>query len=504
MPDSAVLDRMFTEEELNPHSIDDVAAQTTFAEKLRHVPALYGKPFHRLDIATQTALVFPRLQQMVNSLLLNPLWRERLNAAGFTTAPSDYDAWQKLPITDRDVLNTFFMGKREGVIVPMARGGYEVIASGGTSSGLPAETVYSQRELHDTYEMAGQFMGRFILPPYLPGDGMKWIVMTLTDSEMWSSGTMIGGVLQRTPGVNYVAAGTMSENVFRHILSFEGPKALQGMSREIEALIPLGKNIPLADRETFKLAIYGSGIIQKKKLEELKELFPNLQILSYFASNQAEAIGIQLDPAGHLVSVPGLHLIEIVDAEGHWVKPGEEGELLVTRLHANEAPIIRMQLGDRMIRHEDYVTDDLVAERFEFAGRSSDILHIGESHHTARIVYNRLCALLSESGFLDLDRESHEVQFQNQRGERVLHLVASVDRPDEAAARLDRALSPDRLRFCFVEALKAGLPFFDRDESHDKALERTAYRFGITLVEQGSETIHRTRVGKVPLIKDFL
>ncbi len=498
------INELIGEHELVPNSIDDVALQTTFADKLRQCQSLFGKPFHQLDIETQNAIAFRRLQQMVNSLLLNPLWRERLGQAGFSRAPENLEEWQKLPTTDRDTLHGFFMGRREGMVVPLSRSGFEVIASGGTSNGRPTETVYSQRELHDTYEIAGQFMGTHLLPRFLTGDGVKWIIMTLTDSDMWSSGTMIGGVLQRTPGVNYVAAGTLSENVFRHIMSFDGQKAIMGMSREIEALIPLGRTLPLADRETFRLAIYGSGIIQRKKIEELKALFPNLEVTSYFASNQAEAIGLQLSPDGHLTSVPGLHLIEIVDPEGKWVKIGEEGELLVTRLHATEAPIIRMQLGDRMIRRDDLVSDALVAQRFDFAGRSSDILHIGESHHAARIVYAQIREQLLAAGFIDIDQESHEVQFQNYRDRRGLYLVLSVNHPERWTAQLNRDVSPEQIRTFFVTALTAGLPFFDRNDARTTALKSSPYEFGIKLVGEGSAEIHRTRVGKVPLVKDFL
>lgn len=50
-------------------------------------------------------------------------------------------------------------------------------------------------------------------------------------------------------------------------------------------------------------------------------------ILSYFAATQAETIGLQLRPESpYLATVPGLHLIEVVDEEGRWVDEGEEGE----------------------------------------------------------------------------------------------------------------------------------------------------------------------------------
>ncbi len=501
---ATALQQLFSDAEIRPATITEVIAQETFASKLKKCPTLFGKPFHQLELETQNATIFRRLQQMLNSMNLNPLWQERIRASGVSSTLRNFEEWQQLPITDRDTLHAFYMGKhREGVVVPLTHGGFEVVASGGTSGGLPIETVYSQRELHDTYEIAGHFMGNFVLPNFLQGDEPRWIITTLTDYEMWSSGTMIGGVLQRTPGVNFVAAGPMSEMVYHHIMSFVGPKAIMGMSRELEGLIVLGQNLPQEARESFRLAIYGSGIIQSKKIEELKSLYPNMQLLSYFASNQAEAIGLQLQPGAFLTSVPGLHLIEIVDADGKWVDVGEEGELVITRLHAKEAPVIRMQLGDRMIRRPDYRSETLIAEQFEFAGRSSDILHLGESHYAARPVYSTLCKVLHDAGFVDIDKLSHEVQLQNNRKERILHLIASMNEPEAHANQLKEQFSEERLREFFIQALKQALPLFDQTEARFRALENIAYRFGIKFVHQESSEIYRTRVGKVPLIRDF-
>lgn len=497
------LARLFSDAEITPATIADVIAQETFADKLKQCPALFGKPFHQLELETQNAIILRRLQQMFNAMNLNPLWQQRIRASGVTCTPRNFEEWQQLPITDRETLHAFYMGKyREGLVVPLTHGGFEVVASGGTSGGLPIETVYSQRELHDTYEIAGHFMGTFVLPDFLQGDEPRWIITTLTDSEMWSSGTMIGGVLQRTPGVNFVAAGPMGEMVYHHIMSFVGPKAIMGMSRELEGLIALGRNLPQESRESFRLAIYGSGIIQSKKIEELKALYPNMQLLSYFASNQAEAIGLQLRPDAFLTSVPGLHLIEIVDDEGKWVDVGEEGELVITRLHAKEAPVLRMQLGDRMIRRPDYRSETLIAEQFEFAGRSSDILHLGESHYPARRVYTTLCDTLHRAGFVDIDKLSHEVQLQNNRKDRILRLVAAMDHPETHSTQLKTRFGAEGLRQSFIEALKAALPLFDQTPKHYQALDNTAYRFDIQFVARESPEIYRTRVGKVPLIRD--
>jgi len=473
----------------------------SFLSKMRSYEGAFGQPFDAMPLEVQETLVLRRLQQIINILFTNRLWRDRLSHYGFSSYPRSFEEWQSLPITDRDTLHHFYMGHREGQVVPLSHGGFEVVASGGTSGGLPIETVYSIKELRDTYALAGLFMDHYIFQKFFSSGIPRWVIMTLADNDMWSSGTMIGGVLQWAESTNFIAAGPMSEVVYRHILSFPGNKAIMGMSREIEPLVELGKNVPLADREMFKLAIYGSGLLQSRKVKELETTYPNLQILSYFASNQAEAISMQLTPGGYLTTVPGLHFIEIVDEKGRWVEEGEEGELVITRLHANEAPVLRMQLGDRMIRRSNLISSSLCAMQMEFAGRSSDIIHIGESHYQAARVLKCIYGILKEKG-IDLESWAVEIQFFNDRVDRHLILFATVGDPDRVNSGINSILGDQGVRTAFVHSLTQALPLYDQNEFHFEALERTPYTFEICAVSAGSPRIYRTKVNKVPLIKD--
>ena len=494
---------LFPDHELQPGTVEDVLNQSSFLSKIRTYEEIHSQSFDAMPSELQDALILPRLQQIVNTLLVNPLWKERLQEHGFTSHPASFEEWQRLPITDRDTLHHFYMGKRPGQVVPLSEGGFEVVASGGTSGGLPIETVYSIRELRDTYLLAGNHMDKYIFQHHFPANLPRWVIMTLADNDMWSSGTMIGGVLQQATRTNFIAAGPMSEMVYRHILSFGGNKAIMGMSREIEPLVELGANVPLEDRNSFKLAIYGSGLLQNRKVTELKATYPNLQILSYFASNQAEAIGMQHDPGDYLIAVPGLHFIEIVDDEGRWVNDEEEGELVITRLHANEAPVLRMQLGDRMIRRPNKVTEDLNALQMEFAGRSSDIIHIGESHYPAAKVLSCLHQAFGENG-LNIDAKAIETQFLNDRVNRRLTLLAATENANELDAHIRRLFPDTVIRAMFVEALKQSLPLYDQNPFHFTALDHIAYTFDIRIVPPASPHIYRTKVNKVPLIKDII
>ncbi|MCJ8270085.1 MAG: hypothetical protein MJK04_11875, partial [Psychrosphaera sp.] len=254
---------------------------------------------------------------------------------------------------------------------------------------------------------------------------------------------------------------------------------------------------------SFKVAFYGSGILPSRKIDDLKAVYPDIEVLSYFASNQAEAIGIQLKPDSPLVGVPGLHLIEIVDEQGRWVAEGEEGELVITRLHANAAPILRMKLGDRMIRHANinalHKEKSLCAEQFEFAGRSSDIIHLGESHYSGPRTLAQVSEQVASLTGWDLMAQSHELQFNNDRKNKVLSLRLAVT--DAQRSELS-GVTNAQIRSIFVKALGQSLSLFDQTPQQLKSLNATAYQFEVELVAIDSSKIHRTGVNKTPLIRD--
>lgn len=499
-----LLEELIPQVELTPKTIEEVTQLPSFLSKIKALEQAFNCSYSALPITIQEPFVLRRLQQMINTIRLNPLWNERIEKAGVTGTPTSYEEWQALPISDKASMNEYFMGERPGLVVPLKYGGFEIVASGGTSSGIPAETVYSLRELHDTYQWAGKFMGEHLLPTYFKKDGPKWVVTTLADYQMWSSGTMVGGVLQHIPGINYIGAGPLSKEVYQHMMTYEGEKAIMAISQGIAYLTELGKGLKQEAKDSFRVALYGSGVITNQKQKELKELYPNLEILSYFAATQAETIGLQLDAASpNLASIPGLHLIEIVDDEGKWVKEGEEGELVVTRLHAHEAPLLRFRLGDRMIRRANLNTPTLQTQQFEFAGRSSDVIHLCDTQYPAAQAYEALQKELKSTCGIELEQIAQEIQFVNYRKENKLVLKAAVDTPNQLNEKLHQELPDNNLHTLFMTALVQSLPLFNKSEANFASLEKTNYKFNIKFTEKDSTEIHRTPVGKTPLIRDI-
>ncbi|WP_175412051.1 hypothetical protein [Streptomyces sp. TRM64462] len=489
--------------EARPDSPEAVEKLPAFAGKLRACERVCQAPYSETAHDIQDALVLRRLQQMVHTVLLNPVWRERLAAAGITGAPASYEDWQHIPLSDKDTQRDLFMDDRPGMVVPLARGGFEIVASGGTTGGRPLETVYALRELRDTYEIAGRFMGTYQLAEYLRGSDPKWLYTTLADYQMWSSGTMVGGVLQNVPGVNYIGAGPVTAPVLEHMFSYPGPKALMGITAGVALLAELGAGMSREAKESFRVALYGSGVLPRRKRAELQAVYPNLVILSYFAATQAETVGLQLrHDSPYLAAVPGLHLVEIVDERGRWVAEGEEGELVVTRLHAHEAPLLRLKLGDRMIRRPRVDGPGLKTHQFEFAGRTGDVLHLNDSQYSAPRAYDALRDELRAGRLVDLDAVAHELQFVNHRESRTLTLLVAADDPNGLTHRLTAALGPYGVQRAFTTALPRSLSLFNQGEANPASIEKTGYRFQLRFVPRSSAEIERTEVGKVPLVRD--
>jgi phenylacetate-CoA ligase len=500
MPDAAALAALIPPAELHPADATAVARLPSFLSKIRAAEALVGMPFAAFDPVLQEALVLRRLEQMVATLQLNPAWAGRLAAAGIEGRLRGFDQWQAIPLADKQVMRDLYMGDRPGMVVPLAQGGFQIVASGGTSSGEPLETAYSLRELQDTYELAGEFMG-YQLGGFLAGDAPKWVATSLADYQMWSSGTMVGGVLQKIPGINYVGAGPVTLPVYQHFMGYDGPKAFMGITAGIAHLCELGVGLSETARRSLKVALYGSGVMPPRKRDELLDMYPDVAILSYFAATQAETIGLQLDPASPwLATVPGLHLVEIVDEQGRWVDVDQEGELVVTRLHAHEAPLPRLRIGDRVIRRAPLESDAINTVRFEFAGRSGDVIHLGDSQVSAPTALARLTETLRAIG-IDLDRGAHAVQFVNERPGRKLVLLVEMDDPPGAQAVIQR-LAPDAVQHLFGDAMIRALSLFNHAEAHLGFVAKTGYRFELRFIPRNSAAIARTAVGKTPLLRD--
>ena len=214
---------------------------------------------------------------------------------------------------------------------------------------------------------------------------------------------------------------------------------------------------------------------------------------------------MQIDPATvALVTVPGLLHIEILDDSGRMVGVGEEGELVVTRLLANQAPVLRYKVGDRVRRLPDLVTDDLKAHQFAFVGRSGDFLHIGDTQYAARTALRAILEAIREATGVDLEQSALELQFVNERNRKALVLVAACADAGTVRRALAAKLGPEGAAPVIASAITKALSVFNSLEANATAIKATGYFFGLSVVAPDSPELKRTEVGKVPLVVDML
>ncbi len=502
----AFLKKLYPATQLKPKSIDQVIKLPRFNEKLEQCEQFFGASFDALEYSLQQEIVLLRLQQIINIQQLNPLWKQRFKECNIKGVPQNFEDWQKLPITDKQTAIDFFTGDRKGMVVPLEHGGFEIVASGGTSTGEPSETVYSLKELEDTYNISGKFIGNHLFSRFFKKeDSTPLVVMTYADFQLWSSGTMVGGVLQKIPDTNYIASGPIDKKIYHLIMDYEGPKVFLGITKSISLLHEFGLEMKQEAKDSLRLALYCSGLLPKRKQKELKELYPNLDILSYFSASQAEAIAIQLDKNDDtLTAVPALHFIEIVDEDGQWVKEGEEGELVVTRLHCNEAPIIRFKLGDKAIRLPIKEEEGLKAFQFEFRGRSGDVIHLEDHQFSALNTYEYIKKQLKNYYFINLEDYALDVQIVNKRDEKLLSVLIITDNVSDCEYMLAIRLGINGVQNLIKNALITSMGLYSKSSIKPDTIEKIGYKFEIKFVDKESSLIYKTEVGKVPFFRDIL
>ncbi len=81
--------------------------------------------------------------------------------------------------------------------------------------------------------------------------------------------------------------------------------------------------------------------------EVIEEVF-NCPVYDYYGSREVGIIAAECS-RGKMHTFPFFNYVEVVDIEGKPVRPGEEGNLLITNLRNYSMPIIRYEIGDTAI-----------------------------------------------------------------------------------------------------------------------------------------------------------
>jgi phenylacetate-coenzyme A ligase PaaK-like adenylate-forming protein len=107
-------------------------------------------------------------------------------------------------------------------------------------------------------------------------------------------------------------------------------------------LLQRGESLPIP------LIVVGGAPLHTGDRSLIERAFSPREILHFYPTTDAGALGCGDRQTGDYQSFPETHLIEVLGADGVHVSEGTEGLLVVTALDSLAAPIIRYAVGDRV------------------------------------------------------------------------------------------------------------------------------------------------------------
>jgi phenylacetate-CoA ligase (EC 6.2.1.30) len=281
--------------------------------------------------------VFPQIKELIDRVLeTSPFYKKVFKNAGLTAedikTPEDFE---KIPFTDKEALREAY---------PM-----------GLLS-VPQEQVV---RIHSTSGTTGTP----VIIPYTKQDVEDWATMFARCFEI--AGVTNKDVIQITPGYGLWTAGIGFQAGCEKLGAMAIPMGPGNTDKQFQMMIDLKSTVlcstssyalliaeeaqrrGIKDKLSLKRGIIGSelwGDLMRKRIE--REL--NIELFDIYGLTEVYGPGIAIDCDKH----EGLHYFddflyfEVIDSNGNPVKDGEWGELVVTTLKKQAAPLIRYRTHD--------------------------------------------------------------------------------------------------------------------------------------------------------------
>jgi phenylacetate-CoA ligase len=312
--------------------------------------------------------VFLQVKSLLNRVCAtSPFYMELFRKTGVTAedikTPEDFE---KLPFTDKEALREAY---------PM-----------GLLS-VPKEQVV---RIHSTSGTTGSP----VIIPYTRQDVEDWAAMFARSFEI--AGVTSSDVVQITPGYGLWTAGIGFQAGCEKLGAMAIPMGPGNTDKQFQMMIDLNTTVlcstssyalliaeeaqrrGVKDKLSLKRGVIGSerwGELMRKRIKD--EL--GIELFDVYGLTEVYGPGIAIDCDRH----EGLHYFddflyfEIVDTKGRLVKDGEWGELVITTLKKQAAPLVRYRTHDltRMIPHKcscgrDYPMIDSIQ------GRTDDMVKV--------------------------------------------------------------------------------------------------------------------------------
>lgn len=268
----------------------------------------------------------------------NPAWRLLVESQGLDEAalPRSVHELSRLPLMTREHLRSGDFAERPNAAVFQT-----VSTSGSTQSSVrvPHNLEMSRATLFDNflrlfalnqvaqlfpfYGLAHLFEG------YVTGSQLTMTFMRDCFGEAAGMGVLTEPFELHCQRLRRLAAQTVASS----------PSVLTALANYV---LQQGEQLPIPR------LVVGGAPLHSGDRSILERAFRPRELLSFYPTTDAGALGCGEHETGDYQSFAETHLIEVIAADGTHVSEGEEGLIVVTALDSLAAPLIRYAVGDRV------------------------------------------------------------------------------------------------------------------------------------------------------------
>ncbi len=301
-----------------------------------HHPEIETMPKKQLDVLQEKLL-----RKICDHAWDAPFYREFWSRSGFDGPPTNASSFSRLPfVTKQHILDSFPYGM---CALPRDQLVRVHITSG--SSGRPAAILLSMDDVDRHAEIGVRSL---VTRGVRAGDVYQ---MTLAYG-LWAAG-FSGHYAAERLGCLVIPAGPGNTQRQIWLMKALGTTVLNAVPSYHLRIADVGEEMGV-DFASLPLRI---GLSTAGRLEPAtrKEIEERLDVEMYDCYGMTEVGGIGYECQAH----DGLHVwhdqicLEVVDASGETVTPGESGELVVTSLSRFALPLIRFRTGDKAMLLSD-------------------------------------------------------------------------------------------------------------------------------------------------------
>ncbi|MBI4424662.1 MAG: hypothetical protein HY554_13095, partial [Elusimicrobia bacterium] len=294
-----------------------------------------GRAFEFWPEPRRRALVESRLRTLVDAARRSPFYGRRLRGLRV----DGLEDLARVPLLTREEMERNMPPRSQGLSTGPWTGG-NVTRSGG-STGAPKFSVYDGR---DWDAMIGHAAGVF---EALGLERSDRVANFMIAGDLYGSFVSFDHINARLGAACFNFAGSSTPEVFVEMWRGFGLNAVEGMPAQ---LVPFLRKAKAAEpRLTLEKALYAGSPLSASDDEWLRRALGVRRVASVIGANDGGQIAYQCEAQRGALhhAIDDFNYLEVVDASGRPVPPGETGLLVITSLLKFAYPLIRYAVGDQ-------------------------------------------------------------------------------------------------------------------------------------------------------------